>query len=100
MWNVALAVAFVAAGSVAVDLETVDPHTALVEWSDGVTEEIQAQNSAYCTAIESDIRSGRWKPAGRGAATLVTVVCRRGGPYTGGSCIRGYQGPRAEGYCK
>lgn len=99
MWNAALAVVFVAAGSLAIDMETVDPHTAIVEWADGKTEVIYAQNSSYCAAIEDRIRSGRWRPAERGGATMVTVVCRRGGPYTGGSCIKGYQGPRAEGRC-
>lgn len=65
----ALAIAFVAAGSV------VDPHVAVVIWSDGYHEEINAVNRSQCEMIPADVAAGRWHPLGRDGTRIIGFAC-------------------------
>lgn len=86
--EVLLAAATVLGG--AVDM-TVDPHVAVIEWSDGTYEEIATINRSQCDGIPAAVTSGRWRPLSREGRTIVNFDCQhRGGFAPGWDGIKGY----------
>lgn len=83
MKHIALALAFVAAGSL-----TWEPHTLTVEWSDGTSERMAATNPAVCDTAMAAILRG-WVMADDGRR-VAAVTCAPGNIFPAGhGCIAG-----------
>lgn len=72
-------------------VDATTPHTAVLWWSDGESDEVPLTEGSLCGVLSDALRLGRWVPIGREGLRLTGFACTKKNSFEAGwGTIKGY----------